>query len=94
MTCSSDIINTKVLFSHFNEQEVGCLGFKMAFLFYLIFNIMVVFKSIVENEILEMNFCEEGLYVQIESKSSSQLTNFIIPNNQLENLKLFILKGE
>jgi hypothetical protein len=55
---------------------------------------MVVFKSIVENEILEMNFCEEGLYVQIEYKSSSQMTNFIIPNDQLEKLKLFILKGE
>ena len=55
---------------------------------------MVVFKSIVESEILEMNFCQEGLYVQIESKSSNQLTNFIIPNKQLEELKLFILKGE
>jgi hypothetical protein len=31
--CSSDIINTKKLFSHFKKGEVGCPGFKMAFLF-------------------------------------------------------------
>lgn len=59
---------------------------------------MVVFKSIaecpIEAQILEMNFCQDGLYVEIQSVSSSQTTNFIIPNAQLEELKLFILKGE
>ena len=59
---------------------------------------MVVFKSIaecpIETQILEMNFCQDGLYVEIQSASSSQTTNFIIPNEQLEELKLFILKGE
>lgn len=59
---------------------------------------MVVFKSIdesgIEPQILEMNFCQDGLYLQIESPLSNQLANFIIPNNQLEKFKLFILKGE
>ena len=60
---------------------------------------MVVFKSINENEvnseILEMNFCQYGLYVEIRSTlGGGQLTNFIIPNDQLEELKQFIIKGE
>jgi hypothetical protein len=59
---------------------------------------MVVFKSIAEcpiaRETLQMNFCQDGLYVEIQSASSSQMTNFIIPNEQLDEFKLFIMKGE
>lgn len=59
---------------------------------------MVVFKSIAEcpiaTEILQMNFCQDGLYIEIKNSYSYQISNFIIPENQLEEFKVFILKGE
>jgi hypothetical protein len=48
---SSDIINAKEFLSHFNEQEVGCLGFKVAFLFYLFYFMKYVLDCVNERSL-------------------------------------------
>lgn len=48
---------------------------------------MIVFKIKNENESLEINFCEKGLYIQIESES---MENIILTYDEAEALKIFL----
>jgi hypothetical protein len=48
---------------------------------------MIVFKIESGNDTLEVNFCEEGLYMQIES---SDLQNIVLTLEEAEALKNFL----
>jgi len=49
--------------------------------------IMIVFKIESENDTLEVNFCEKGLYMEI---SSNGLQNIILTLEEAESLKNFL----
>jgi hypothetical protein len=48
---------------------------------------MIVFKIESENDVLEVNFCEKGLYIEI---SSNGLQNIILTLEEAESLKNFL----
>ena len=82
----SHTIEPKGIINPCNEVDVRAYGFARVFLLLKIC-IMIVFKIANENETLEVNFCEKGLYIEIESAS---MENIILTLDEAEELKNFL----